>query len=288
MGLVHSLRRLLGTSARRPGHSWPTLAQPGFPIALSCSLAGDCTAAVEWFLHHCGMLDEARAGGETAEEFVSRRLLGSSRYARLSTRVIARRDCHVVKVVRDPFRRAVDLHILSIAPAPVAAEHDGLGRRNAAELRRWRAALVAGRDTDSSLREFLLLVAEERRCLRPLAPHVAPQYDPTLDPRVDEFLAAEDLAAGLTSLEDRFRLPRSPLARFAGQWRPQPIENSLDKQTRALVELAYDCDCAAYGGLYGIRAGAAAPDPLRTSLWADIPPPARPAGAAPASRARAA
>jgi hypothetical protein len=289
MGLDRMLRRLIGQPDRRHGGGPLPLAEAGFPIALSCPLDGACTAALEWFLHHCGRLDEVRAGGTTAEEFVARRLLPTRRHARLCARLLARRDCHVVKIVRNPYRRAVELHLLSITPGPVTAGHDDRARRRAADLRRWRARMAAGRDTDSSLREFLLFVAEQRRRLLPLDPHVAPQYDPTLDPRVDEVIAAEDLAAGLVALEDRFGLPRSPLARFAGRSRPQPIEACLDRQTRALVRLAYDCDCFAYGDLYGVVPAAAADhDQPRTSLWADMLTPSRRAFARAAPRLRAA
>jgi hypothetical protein len=275
MALDCMLRRLIGLPERRRGGPLP-LVHTDMPIALSCPLDGACTAAVEWFLHHCGRLDEARAGGTTAEEFVTQRLLATRGYASLCTRLLARHDCHVVKIVRDPYRRAVELHHITIAPGPATAGHDNRARRRAADLRRWRTEMARGRDTDSSLREFLLFVAEQRRCLRPLDPHVAPQYDPAIDPRVDECIAAEDLAAGLVALEDRFGLPRSPQARFAGRSRPQPLEASLDRQTRALVRLAYDCDCFAYGDLYGMApASAADHDQQRTGLWTDLPAPTR-------------
>jgi len=275
MALDRMLRRLIGLPERRRGGPLP-LVHTDMPIALFCPLDGSCTAAVEWFLHHCGRLDEARAGDTTAEEFVTQRLLATRAYARLCSRLLTRHDCHLVKIVRDPYRRAVELHHISIAPETDTARLDNRARRRAADLRRWRAAMSHGRDTDWSLREFLLLVAEQRRCLRSLDPHVAPQYDPAVDPRVDECIVAEDLAAGLVALEDRFGLPRSPLARFAGRSRPQPMEACLDRQTRALVRLAYDCDCFAYGDLYGMApASAAEHDHSRTSLWVDLPAPTR-------------
>ena len=253
--------------------SWQTLplVREGFPVVCCWSAKAGCTTALKWFLQHNGLLQEAMQHGAWLHDYRVRRMVEEPGYERRCRRAVRSDGVHVIKVIRDPAKRAVSayLHYLRTASDP------WIGSLVLAE---WKAANGFGAQPGLSFAQFLEFVLDLQRRRQPLEPHVRPQYDRAWDPHVDTCIPLEDLAAGLEETERRCGLPHVDVRSLSEsrhhnrpsghqQWPrdasrfPATAETLdeigvpsadllLDTTTIPLLQAAYSADYEAYGNHY--------------------------------------
>jgi len=249
------------------------LHRPGFPVVVCWSAKAGCTTVLKWFLHHTRLLDAAIAFDPWPHHYRARVLTQPrGRYLAECLAAIRRGDVEVVKVVRDPARRAVSsyLHLIRMNADPEW--------RHGVDA--WKRSVGLGRQPGLSFEQFLSFVIDQRDSDQPSDPHFHPQWVPAWDRHVDLLVRLEDLAVELADLESRHGLPRTTVrdfseshhhnapdaahgwpddaARFAATEADlvvlgtPPPEALLDDRALALIREAYASDYEAYGHLYRI------------------------------------
>lgn len=254
----------------------PPLHRAGFPVVVCWSAKAGCTTVLKWFLHHTGLLDAALAYDPWPHHYRSRVLTDPlTDYVAACKAALRSGDATVVKVVRDPARRAVSSYIhLLRDPTWDPGVHA------------WKQRVGLGRQPGLSFEQFLHFVINTRSTGQRLDVHFQSQWQPTWDGFVDRVIPLERLADELAAIEDQCGLPRTDLrrlsvskhhnppdirhrwprdaARFAATnaqlaaLGTPPAEALLDDRTAELVRSAYADDYAAYGWLYAAPQPAAA------------------------------
>lgn len=274
------------------------LLSPDFPIAVCWSAKAGCTTILKWFLAHNGLLEEAVSHSRWVHDYREQCLCVGHTYRHRCRRLFShdRADKHIIKVIRDPARRAVSgyLHLLR-------CEHHQSWPAGAA-VSRWKRETGLDRQQGLSFRQFLQFLADQQRMGRDIDLHFRPQYDPRQDPRVHTHVPLEHLAAGLNDLERLFRLPHIDVRSLSDSphhntptrhchWSATPsavpadsdtleklgtpsAEAFLDPKTVAAVREVYRIDYEAYGSVYTpaeatpstVRAACAAGENARCDL----------------------
>jgi len=270
--LTHFLRSVC---TPRVEDSLLPLQQPDFPVAVCWSAKSGCTTVLKWFLAHTGRLQEANDWSTWVHAYRGHKLYTAKGYLRQCEQIFkhGRRDTSIIKVIRDPASRAVSsfLHFLrqghDLDHWPVAAVVD-----------QWKAAAGLEDQQGLSFRQFLLFVIAQQLQRSTLDIHFRPQYDAKHDPRVDTYIRLENLAAGLSAVEDCHGLRHVDVrqlstsvhhntasadhawptnaAEFVADHRTldelgtPPAMAFLDAETLALIRTAYSTDYKAYGHHY--------------------------------------
>jgi hypothetical protein len=249
----------------------PPLHQAGFPVTVCWSAKAGCTTMLKWFLHHTGLLGAAEAFHEWPHEYRQKVLMRPlDGYMARCTTALRRGDTQVIKVVRDPARRAVSSYLQLIRMG-----EEGLGKLGVAS---WKKRVGLGRQAGLSFEQFLRFVIDTRSAGAPLEVHMQSQHQPSWDDFVERVITLENLAVGLADIEQVHGLPRTDLPRFSASPHHNPAHDGepwphgaarfpatcdslrdlgtppaqalLDEHTVRLVRLAYEADYAAFGHLY--------------------------------------
>lgn len=248
-----------------------------FPIAVCWSPKSGCTTVLKWFLQHNGVLDEAMDYSPWIHDYRAEILTQAHDYRpqceRLFTR--PRADKYIIKVIREPGRRAVSsyLHFLRYSSGnsswPAVAAVD-----------RWKQKAGLSSQGGLSFRQFLQFIDSERRQGHPIDAHFAPQYAAIQDSKVHAYVPLETIAAGLAQLERLFRLQAVPLDKPGDSFHHNPptrrhewpatpatfpanintleilgtptAAEFLDPETLHLVHEVYRCDFDAYKAVYPV------------------------------------
>ncbi|NBW97003.1 MAG: hypothetical protein EBR28_09790 [Planctomycetia bacterium] len=246
----------------------------GFPIAVCWSAKAGCTTVLKWFLEHNGLLEEATAHSWWVHDYREQRLCALHDYRRSCELLFsqARAGKYIVKVIRDPARRAVSGYLHLLRKGHEAAWPAG------ATVDRWKMESGLGGQRGISFRQFLRFLADEQARGRAIDPHFRPQFEPLQDPRVHAYIPLELLAAGLRDLECRFCLPHVDVRGLSDSFHHNPAsarchwpeaaatvpatletletlgtpsaEAFLDPETLASVHEVYRADYDAYGSVY--------------------------------------
>lgn len=261
---------------RWDGQLLPLLAA-GFPIAVCWSAKAGCTTVLKWFLKHNGLLEDAIAHSEWLHDYREQRLCAGYDYRWSCERLFSHthaRTC-IVKVIRDPARRAVSgyLHLLRHG-------HNKTWPAGAT-LNRWKKEAGLGRQRGISFRQFLRFLAVAQAQGRAIDPHFRPQFEPLQDLCVHAHIPLERLAAGLRDLERRFQLPHVNVQSLSHSFHhntptshcdwpeaaatvPADLETLetlgtpaaeafLDPETLERVHEVYRADYEAYGWVYPVE-----------------------------------
>lgn len=249
----------------------PPLWRDDFPVAVCWSAKAGCTTVLKWFLHHMGLLETAAAHHHWPHHYrVDVFMKPVENYVARCAAALHRGDTEVVKIIRDPVRRAVSSYIHFVRMSVDPGWKPG--------IEGWKREVGLGRQPGLSFEQFLYFVGEMRTGGRPLDIHFRPQWEPDWDGLVDRVIPLEHLAAGIADIESRHGLPRTDVRLFsesrhhnpprAGHGWPRdvarfaatrddllrlgtpPVEDFLDDRTHDLVRAAYDVDFAAYASHY--------------------------------------
>lgn len=186
--------------------SWMTLplVRDNFPVACCWSAKAGCTTVLKWFLQQNGLLEEAQQHSHWLHDYRLRRMIEEPGYERRCRLAVRSDAVRVIKVIRDPAKRAVSayLHYLRTAGEP------WLG---SVALTDWKNAAGLGGQQGISFEQFLKYVLDLHRRRQPLEPHVRPQYERDWDLYVDAYIPLENLEAGLEETERLCGLPHVDL-----------------------------------------------------------------------------
>ena len=183
-----------------------------FPLVLLLTEKAGCTSLTKWFLFHVGKLDEAVHYHPWVHRYRIGVLYQQPGYYWQALRLLAFRSKPVIKLVRNPYDRAVSsfLSTLSIAYG-----------RNA---RTWAIDLVSAARAHAgkpavpvpamSFRDFLRLLAVNGTERSQVNGHVARQYVAGEEARLDRVIKLERFVEEIRRLEAEFKLPESPLDRI--------------------------------------------------------------------------
>jgi len=175
----------------------------GFPIVVCWSAKAGCTTMLRWFLAHNGLLEEAAAHSRWVHDYREQRLCVGHDYRRSCERLFSQAQSHkyIIKVIRDPARRAVSGYLHFLRQGHHTTWSAG------ATVNRWKTEVGLGRQRGLSFIQFLGFLNSQQTQQRSLDPHFRPQFEPLQDSRVLAYIPLEQLAAGLGELERRFCLP---------------------------------------------------------------------------------
>ena len=259
----------------------PPLIAEDFPIAVCWSPKSGCTTMLRWFLFHNGLLAESEAHHWWPHLYRMNVLCARKGYYQQCRQILAERTRFVIKVVRDPARRAVSnfLHLLTQA----VDRPDDPGWR---AVQAWRRDVGMQGEEAVSFEQFMLYIVSPRRPGDFFDLHLAPQWCAEQDPAVHALIPLENLTTHLRDLERQFSLASSPLELLSQSTHHHPAAEGhgwpgeaarfvvgretlrtlgappprifLDDCMRQLIRTAYPQDHVAYGHLYAGGAQTAA------------------------------
>lgn len=188
------------------------LYHPNFPAVLFWSPKAACTPLLIWFLYHIGKLEAARAFSSWPHDYENAVLKARRGYRAEAAHAVAGRDRLVIKLVRNPFRRAVSSFLLlteGIARKPDHFAYD------AWRSMRERFYHDPQSERGVSFRQFLYWLEQQSATGEALNYHFAPQYALNEELFVARNLHAEALVDELRRLERELDLSPAPPEIFA-------------------------------------------------------------------------
>lgn len=219
---MHGLARLLLQPVRRANKlprlvvrrlsgRRPPLHAPEFPLVLLLTEKAGCTSLTKWFLFHVGKLEEAARYHPWVHRYRIGVLYQQPGYDWQALRLFAFRSKPVIKLVRNPYSRAVSsfLSTLSIA-------HGSNAKSWATDLVaavRAHAGKPAAPVPAMSFRDFLRFLAVNGTERSQVNGHVASQYVAGEEARIDRIIKLEQFVDEIRRLEAEFKLPEAPLDR---------------------------------------------------------------------------
>lgn len=267
----------LGLSSRKasPFAKWRVpLHHPDFPLVLLYSEKAGCTSFTKWFLFQIGKLEEAERYHRWIHRYRTSVLIEQPGYKAEAVRLVGSGRKPVIKLVRNPYTRAVSsfLHVLKVA------------RKKDPE--RWERKLIAaarkgpGKPESAvpamSFRDFLRVLPASGTALGEINSHIARQHMPAEDGRVTRIIKVERFAEDIRGIEAEFGLATSPVESLSEshhhrtslqdrvadggctadleitseqvrQGRVPAYDSLYDEETRALVRTCFAIDFEAYG-----------------------------------------
>ena len=181
---------------------------PDFPLVLLFSEKAGCTSLTKWFLFQIGKLDEATEFHPWVHRYRQSVLCRQPGYEWQALWLLLRRGKPIVKLVRNPYDRAVSSYL-----ATLGASHSRDGENWAHKL---VAAARAGAGKPAevpalSFRDFLGFLAATGTGRDKLDKHVARQHVEGEEHRIDRIIRLERFAEEIRQLESEFSLATSPL-----------------------------------------------------------------------------
>ena len=186
-----------------------------------------CTSLTKWFLFHVGKLDEAARYHPWTHHYRMSVLYQQPGYYWQALRLLAFRGKPVIKLVRNPYDRAVSSFLATLAIA--------YGNN----ARSWAIDLVAAVRAHAgkpsapvpamSFRDFLRFLAVNGTERSQVNGHVARQYVAGEEARLDRIIKLERFVEEIRRLEAEFNLPQSPLGRIteSGHHRSKDRDDAL-------------------------------------------------------------
>ena len=190
-----------------------TVRQPlhaaGFPVVLLFSQKAGCSSLVKWFFFQIGKLDEAMSYNNWIHRYRTEVFLRQPGYQSQTAQLLDSRERPVIKLVRNPYDRAVSSFLHTVR---------GAGRKKEpgwemAILRaaRERAGKPVGNRPRLSFRDFMRHLAANGTAFEQINGHVAQQYLPVEDGLVARIIRLESFDADIRQVETDYGLKASPL-----------------------------------------------------------------------------
>lgn len=260
------VRRLCGRRAPLHGAE--------FPLVLLLTEKAGCTSLTKWFLFHVGKLDEATRYHPWVHRYRLNVLYQQPGYYWQALRLLVFPSKPVIKLVRNPYDRAVSSYLSTLSNA------------HGSNARSWAIDLVAAIRAHAgkppapvpamSFRDFVRFLAVNGTERSDVNCHVACQYMAGEEARLDRIIKLERFVEEIRRLEAEFKLPESPLDRITKsghhrtrdrledpvsavgpdlEFTSQQIRNGnsplyeamYDDETRRLVRECFAADFRAYG-----------------------------------------
>jgi len=207
MSALSRIHQLPGPLVKRLAGRRLILHAPDFPLVLLFSEKAGCTSLTKWFLFHIGKLEEATAFHPWVHRYRKAVFCRQPGYEWQSLRLLVFRKKPIVKLVRNPYDRAVSSFLATLGGARGRDGETWAGKLIAA------ARAHAGKPAASALSfdDFLGYLATTGTGRDKLDKHVARQHMAGEERRVDRIIKLERFAEEIRSLEAEFNLASSPL-----------------------------------------------------------------------------
>ena len=182
---------------------------PDFPLVLLFTPKAGCTSLTKWFLFQVGKLEEATAYHHWIHRYRTNVLCRQDGYKQDATRLLRGREKPVVKLVRNPYSRAVSSFLSTLNNA-----HGQSPKSWAHELivaARTRAGKPVGEKTALSFLDFLAFVAANGTERRQINGHIARQHAAGEERLGARIMKLEQFAVDIRQLESEYGLAQSPL-----------------------------------------------------------------------------
>lgn len=235
-----------------------------FPLVLLWSPKSGCTTLVKWFFDQIGLLEQALQYNPWVHHFEFEVYKRSPDYYADVLREMLASKRHTVKLVRNPYARAVSAFLILALLENKLFDDVRATIVNHPAVRRVRGEGI-------TFRRFLTYLAHAGQEGAGVNMHFAPQYMEGEEHDVDQYIYLENLTGEIRALERVHGLRRSNLARlsksshhtssgmrYTGAYadvnlldphypRFPTADSFYDDETEALVRLVYRQDYAAYG-----------------------------------------
>jgi hypothetical protein len=207
MSVLTRFHQLPGPLVKRLCGRRLILHAPNFPLVLLFSEKAGCTSLTKWFLFHIGKLDEATAFHPWVHRYRQAVLCRQPGYEWQSLRLLLFREKPIVKLVRNPYDRAVSSFLATLGAAQGRDSESWAGKFVAA------ARAQAGKPAAGALSfdDFLGYLATTGTGRDRIDKHVARQHMAGEERRIDRIIRLERFAEEIRQLESEFKLARSPL-----------------------------------------------------------------------------
>ncbi|HUF45236.1 MAG TPA: sulfotransferase family 2 domain-containing protein [Aestuariivirgaceae bacterium] len=272
--VLKPVKRLPLLMAQRLAGRHLPLHAPDFPLVLLFNEKAGCTSLTKWFLFHVGKLDEATRFHPWVHRYRTKVLCRQPGYRWQALRALVLPAKPIVKLVRNPYDRAVSSFLSTLNNA-----HGANGKRWARELvaaARAHAGKPAADMPALSFRDFLRFLAANGTERGLLNGHVARQHVRGEERRIDRIIKLERFGEEIRQIESAYKLAQSPpdLITFSRHHRSAvhsgavalasrpdleitseqvrqgaiPAYDTLyDEETRRLVRQCFAADFEAYG-----------------------------------------
>jgi hypothetical protein len=202
------MRSVTGNSGLHVEH-WPMLLHhPEMPVAFLWTPKAGCTSLVKWFFFQTGVLDAARAHHAFVHVYRQDVFMKRDGYFLEGLDLMLAGKIPVIKLVRDPYVRAVSsfAQVLMLQRSPAG---DWTRKLRACILK--KIGEIAPPDC-LSFHQFLRGVAAIGAASANLNRHVAQQYQAGEEQLRDRVIRLENFDAEIVAIEREFDLKPSPLA----------------------------------------------------------------------------
>lgn len=180
-----------------------------FPLVLLFTEKSGCTSLTKWFLFHVGKLQEATDYHPWIHRYRMGVLTRQEGYHKEATRLLREREKPVVKLVRNPYSRAVSsfLSTLNNGHGPAAKDwaHELIMAARA------NAGKPVGDGSALSFHDFLAFVAANGSERQQINGHVARQHSAGEERFGARIIKLEQFADDVRQLESEYGLAQSPL-----------------------------------------------------------------------------
>ena len=212
LGFLAGLKRRLDNvelppvliAGRQPLHA------PDFPLMLLFSPKAGCTSFTKWFFFQTGKLEEALEYGSWIHKYRTDILIRQEGYAAETLRLLQTRERPIIKLVRNPYDRAVSSFLHTVRGASRSSGGTGW-ERVLVRAARERAGKPQGEVFRLSFRDFLRHVAAVGSAVGKINGHVAQQYLPREEAFISRVIKLENFRPEIRGLEAEFALREAPL-----------------------------------------------------------------------------
>lgn len=178
------------------------------PVAFFWTPKAGCTSLVKWFFFQIGELDAALSYNPFVHHYRNDVFMKRHGYLREGLDLIVAGEVPIIKLVRDPYDRAVS-SFAQLLKLQSNAESQWPRKVRAAILDKIGETAPPG---CLSFRQFLSGVAAIGASSAGISRHVAQQYQEGEEQLRDRLIRLENFAAEISGLEREFGLKSSPLA----------------------------------------------------------------------------
>lgn len=185
---------------------------PEFPLVLLFTEKAGCTSLTKWFLFQVGKLEEATGYHPWIHRYRMNVLCRQKGYKLEAMRLLNLREKPVVKLVRNPYSRAVSSFLSTLNNA-----HGRTPKSWAHELvvaARARAGKPVGGGTTLSFHDFVGFLATSSTERRRINGHIACQHTTGEERFVSRIIKLEQFSDEIRQLESENGLVHSPLDRI--------------------------------------------------------------------------
>lgn len=205
---IHSTRVAARKAAGAP-FGRQILHDPDFPLVLLFTEKSGCTSLTKWFLFHVGKLQEATDYHPWIHRYRTSVLSRQEGYHKEAMRLLREREKPVVKLVRNPYSRAVSSFLSTLnnghGPTPKNWAHELIVAARA------NAGKPVGDGSAISFHDFLAFVAANGSERQQINGHVARQHTAGEERFGARIIKLEQFAVDISQLESEYGLAQSPL-----------------------------------------------------------------------------